>query len=203
MNTHNYRNIQIHECVLQRVIICHVPLTGPSDAQIHTKTQIHKYKYTQTHANVKGGTGGGAICIPCWVAMSAQQQQQLDPHTHPRTHISPTPRTRTSLTPKVTPMKLHWGYAWTAQLWVHFQTHIHTHGPTLDPHPKESHWTDIHTHRPTLPIQSHSNEVKLTVCTQSHSMLEPAVAAIWKEGFKPHTQTQRISPAWAYPDSLS
>ena len=29
---------------------------------------------------------GGAICIPWWVAVSAQ----LDPDTHPRTHIRPT-----------------------------------------------------------------------------------------------------------------
>ena len=29
---------------------------------------------------------GGAICIPWWVAVSAQ----LDPHTHPHTHIRPT-----------------------------------------------------------------------------------------------------------------
>ena len=37
---------------------------------------------TNTHYTiVLGGMADGAICIPWWVAMSAQQQQ-LDPHTH-------------------------------------------------------------------------------------------------------------------------
>lgn len=71
---------------------------------------------TNTHYTiVSGGMADGAICIPWWVAMSAQQQQ-LDPHTH--TH-GPT---------------LDW--------WTQTHTHngltntlnrrasVHTHGPT-------------------------------------------------------------------------
>ena len=56
-------------------------LTQPS-TNTNTSTNTHPNTNTNTHKVFRGGTADGAICIPCWVAMSAQQQQQLDPHAH-------------------------------------------------------------------------------------------------------------------------